>query len=97
MRSQGQGAGSLSNQMSWTLVETDAYVAALNYLGGYNALDIALEPIYEGLRRFPYGFNLEDLGEFSFRYAKTIKIGGIAPLIVVFSIEQGKTVLLKHI
>lgn len=83
--------------MSWTLIHSDEFRAGVTSLGGYSAIDIALETVCDGLRRNPFGFEKVDLGLYSFRYAKTVRIGGITPLIVIYTIEKDRVVILQHI
>lgn len=83
--------------MRWTIVHGDDFEEHVAQLGGYEAIDIALETVLDGLRQNPFGFEKEDLGIFSFRYAKTLRVGGITPLIVIYTIEKDRVVTLRHI
>jgi hypothetical protein len=66
-------------------------------LGGYRAIDVAMEPLIEGLMRNPYGFQRfeHDIDALSFRYARTKRIGAVPPLYFVFRIDQQKNIVLE--
>lgn len=84
--------------MPWIIVHSDDFKEGVAYLGGYAAIDIALETVLDGLRQNPFGFGFEkELGVFSFRYAKTLRVGGITPLVVIYTIEKDRVVTLRHI
>lgn len=75
-------------------VEFDQEVEAL---GGYRAIDEALDTILDGLYRNPYGFNKFENEFISFRYVITKAISSLPPLVVVFSIASNGDVTLEHI
>jgi hypothetical protein len=66
-------------------------------LGGYRAIDAAMEPLIEGLLRNPYGFERFENDFFSFRYARTKRMGDIPPLYFVFRIDDDKNVVLEYV
>ncbi len=80
------------------IVETEEFAAAVAKLGGHRAVDEALATIYDGLYRNPHGFEHFETPPFSFRYARTKKIGMMPPLVVIFRIiDEDGTVYLDHI
>lgn len=81
----------------WQIVETDDFTAAVERLGGHLAVDAALGTIMDGLYRNPFGFELFDSPPFSFRYARTKRIGFVPPLVVIFRIGDDETIYLEHI
>ena len=66
-------------------------------LGGYRAIDLAMEPLIEGLARNPYGFERFEHDMISFRYARTKRIGSVLPLYFVFRIDDEKNVVLEFV
>jgi len=64
-------------------------------LGGWRVVDEALEPIIEGLRLNPYGFDLIENDLVSFRYARTEPCGTVPALTVVFLIDEDRNVSLE--
>src|SRR4051794_664187 len=65
---------------------------------GHRAIDLAMEPIIDGLMRNPFGFKYFENNWVKFRYARTKPIGGIVPgLVVVFSIDENKNVILNWV
>ena len=79
------------------IIETEEFTVSVEKLGGYRAVDEALATIMEGLYRNPYGFDHFEFPPFSFRYARTKKIGFVPPLVVVFRIDETGNVYLEHI
>ncbi|MEG6508051.1 hypothetical protein V6C03_03620 [Methyloligella sp. 2.7D] len=77
--------------------EADSFEDAVLALGGYRAIDKAMEPIIEALYRNPYGFEYHENDWCSFRYARTRRIEGVPPLIVIFTIQENGDVLLQHV
>lgn len=60
-------------------------------------MDEALATIMDGLYRNPHGFEHFENPPFSFRYARTKKIGFLPPMVVIFRIDEVGTVYLEHI
>ncbi|ODA68111.1 hypothetical protein A7A08_01281 [Methyloligella halotolerans] len=77
--------------------ESESFGAAVTALGGYRAIDKAMEAIVEGLYRNPFGFDSHQNDWCSFRYARTKRIDSIPPLIVIFTIEENGDVVLQHV
>ena len=71
---------------------------AVGNLGGYRAVDKALEPIIEALDRSPYGFDLIENDFTRVRYAITREVPGVIPaLVVIFEITPEHNVELIHV
>lgn len=64
-------------------------------LGGWRAVDEALEPIIDGLRLNPYGFKKIEDDLVSVRYALTERCGVVPALIVAFTIDEDRNVTLE--
>ncbi|MER9402707.1 hypothetical protein NKI36_01450 [Mesorhizobium caraganae] len=80
-----------------SIIASDHFSRTVLDLGGYRAIDEALEPIIEGLRRNPYGFERFENDHISFRYARTKSTGWVPALVVIFSIDENKNVVLEHV
>lgn len=79
-----------------SIVEGPEFAASVARLGGYRAVDLALETIIEALSRNPYAFPLIENDWCKFRYARTKMIEGyMPPLVVVFTIDEDKNVILQ--
>lgn len=83
--------------MTWTIVCSDKFEKDVDFLGGRSVIGLALETVFEGLRQNPFGFEHASLGIFSFRYAKTLRIGGVPPLVIIYSVGQGKIVTVDRV
>jgi hypothetical protein len=79
------------------IIEADGFEAAVMALGGYRAIDRALDLIREGLYLNPYGFPKFESDWTSFRYARTKGIDFIPPLVFIFSINDNGDVILEHV
>jgi hypothetical protein len=66
-------------------------------LGGYRAVDRAVDTIIDALYRNPYGFHKFESDFVSFRYAITKPLDFIPSLVVIFSISENGDVTLEHI
>jgi hypothetical protein len=67
-------------------------------LGGYRAIDEALDAIIEALAKDPFGFPILEIDGFRVRYAKTKSIEDRIPaLLVAFVIDQDHNVTLEWI
>lgn len=66
-------------------------------LGGYRAIDRAIDTVIDALYRNPHGFNKFENDFISFRYALTKPIDYIPALIIIFSIAANGDVTLEHI
>jgi hypothetical protein len=79
------------------IIESEAFAAAVAALGGYRAIDRALDLIREGLYLNPYGFPKFENDWVSFRYARTRGIDFIPPLVFIFSIDNNGDVILEYV
>jgi hypothetical protein len=71
------------------VIEGEYFAASVESLGGYRAVDRALETIIEALMHNPYGFPLIENDWCKIRYARTTMIEGyIPPLVVAFTIND---------
>ena len=78
------------------IIEGVYFAECVARLGGYRAVDLALETVVEALARNPYGFPLIENDWVRIRYAKTTMIEGyIPPLIVAFTIDANGDVVLE--
>lgn len=83
--------------MARQIIFSHEFSAAVDSLGGYRAVDRAMESIMEGLEKNPYGFHHFESDFISFRYAMTKPIDDLPSLVVVFIINDAKDVILEHI
>lgn len=79
------------------IVEGTGFKASVERLGGYRAIDLALEPIVEALYRDPYGFPYFENDWTRFRYARTKRIAFVPPLVVIFNMDDVNNVVLEHV
>jgi len=80
------------------VIEGEYFAKCVEELGGYRALDLALETIIDALANNPYGFPLIESDWCRIRYARTHMIEGyIPPLIVAFTIEDNNDVVLQWV
>jgi hypothetical protein len=78
------------------IIEGEYFAECVERLGGYRAIDLALETIVEALAQNPYGFQLIENDWCKIRYARTNMIEGyIPPLIVAFTITDDHDVILQ--
>ena len=78
------------------IIEGELFAESVERLGGYRAIDLALETIIEALYRNPYGFPLIENDWTKIRYARTRMIEGyIQPLVVAFVIDDDRNVILQ--
>jgi hypothetical protein len=78
------------------IIEGEHFPECVEQLGGYRAVDLALEAIIEGLTNDPYGFPLIENDWVRIRYARTKTIQGYIPaLIVAFTIDERGNVILE--
>lgn len=80
-----------------SIIASEEFTRAVDALGGFRAVDEALDSILEGLSRNPYGFHIFENDHISFRYARTKRTGLVPPLVVIFRIDEDKNVILEHI
>lgn len=66
-------------------------------LGGYRAIDRAIDAVIDGLSRNPYAFDRFETDEFSFRYARTKKLGNLPELSIIFTIGADRRVTLESV
>ena len=75
--------------------------AAVERLGGYRVVDLALETIMHGLQADPRGYTLFESEFTSFRFAVTRRVNWgtveIEPLVVTFTIDADDDVHLQHV
>lgn len=64
-------------------------------LGGWRAVDEALEPIMDGLEKNPYGFKMIENDFVKVRYAHTLHCGTVPALVVAFTIDEERNVTLE--
>ena len=78
------------------IIEGQYFAECVESLGGYRAVDLALETIVEALMQNPYGFPLIENDWCKIRYARTKMIEGyIPPLLVAFTISESNDVTLE--
>jgi hypothetical protein len=78
------------------IIEGEYFAESVERLGGYRAVDLALETIIEALMQNPYGFPLIENDWCKIRYARTTMIEGyIPPLVVAFIITEENDVVLQ--
>jgi hypothetical protein len=81
-----------------SIIESEQFAKDVEALGGYRAIDQALEPIIEALMANPYGFERFENDWCSIRYARTRMIERyVPPLIVAFIIDEQQNVVLEWI
>jgi hypothetical protein len=74
-----------------------SFDAAVERLGGYRLVDEALEPILDGLYRYPWGFQLIENDWIRIRYAITKPTVNLPALFVTFQIESNNDVTMLHV
>ena len=80
------------------IIEGEYFAECVEQLGGYRAIDRALETIIDALMQDPYGFPYVENDWVRIRYAKTMMIEGYIPaLVVAFVIDENKNVILEWI
>jgi hypothetical protein len=78
------------------IIDGEYFAECVERLGGYRAVDSALETIIEALMQNPYGFTLIENDWCKIRYARTTMIEGyIPPLVVAFTITDDHDVILQ--
>jgi hypothetical protein len=78
------------------IIEGEYFAECVERLGGYRAVDLALETIVEALMQDPYGFPVIENDWCKIRYVRTKMIEGyIPPLVVAFTITDEKDVILE--
>ena len=80
---------------SRSIIASGEFERCVSDLGGWRAVDPALEPIIEGLRSNPYGYKKVENDHVSFRYAYTKATRRVPAMIVVFTIDMEKNVVLQ--
>lgn len=80
------------------IIEGQYFAECVERLGGYRAIDLALETIIDGLQVNPFGFPVFENDWCRIRYARTTMIEGyIPPLIVAFVITEENDVVLEWV
>jgi hypothetical protein len=78
------------------IIEGANFARCVEAVGGYRAVDRALETIIEALMRNPYGFPSIENDWCRIRYARTKMIERyIPPLLVAFTINEDNDVVLE--
>lgn len=78
------------------IIDGEYFAKCVESLGGYRAVDQALETIIEALMQNPYGFPFIENDWCKIRYARTTMIEGyIPPLVVAFTITDENDVILQ--
>ncbi len=81
-----------------SVIEGEHFAKCVERLGGYRAIDRALEIVIEALGRNPYAFPAVENDWCRFRYARTKMIERyMPPLIVAFTINADKNVVLEWV
>lgn len=80
------------------IVEGENFAKCVEQLGGYRAIDLAMETIIDALLLNPYGFPYIENDWVRIRYAKTKMIEGYIPaLVVAFIIDNDNNVVLEWV
>ena len=80
------------------IIEGEYFAECVDRLGGYRAIDLAMETILEALMQNPYAFPLIENDWCKIRYARTNMIEGyIPPLLVAFVITDDNDVILEWV
>lgn len=78
------------------IIEGPYFAECVEKLGGYRAIDLALETIVEALMQNPFGLPAIENDWCRIRYARTKMIEGyIPPLVVAFRITEDNNVVLE--
>jgi len=80
-----------------SIISTHEFDRQVGELGGAKAIDDALAPFIEALTKDPYGFPLFQNDFTSFRYLRTREVAMAPALVIVFTIDENKNVVLEHI
>lgn len=83
--------------MGRQIIYARSFEEAVETLGGYRAIDRAIDTVIDALYRNPYGFRKFENDYISFRYAITRPIDDIPALTIVFLITENGDVILEHI
>jgi hypothetical protein len=83
--------------MSREIIYSHEFTKGVEALGGYRAVDRALESIMDGLEKNPYGFHIYESDSLSFRFAISKPIDDMPSLVVIFTITKNKDVTLEWI
>jgi hypothetical protein len=75
------------------IIESDAFLEAVERLGGHRAVDLALDLLYLN----PYVFDHFENDWTKFRYARTRAIDYVPPLVFIFTIDDNGDVVLRHV
>lgn len=78
------------------IIYSKEFDLAVEKLGGYGLVDVALETILDGLRLNPYGFNKFESDVTSFRWAITDGVPHCPPLLVIFQVLENRDVELTY-
>jgi hypothetical protein len=80
------------------IIEGEHFAESVHRLGGYRAIDLALESVIEALVNNPYAFPFVENDWCRIRYAQTKPIEGyIPPLVIAFAIDEQKNVVLEWV
>jgi hypothetical protein len=79
------------------IIYSKEFDLAVEKIGGYGLVDIAIETILDGLVHNPYGFMKFENDVISFRWAVIRGVPNCPPLYVTFNILGTKDVELTHV
>jgi hypothetical protein len=80
------------------IIEGAYFAKCVEQLGGYRAIDLAMETIIDALLLNPYGFPFIENDWVRIRYARTKMIEGYIPaLVVAFVIDEDANVVLEWV
>lgn len=79
------------------IISTSYFDEQVERLGGARAIDEALSPFMNGLTINPYGFDKFENDHTSFRFVKTKETTFTPALVIVFTIDENRNVVLEHI
>ena len=83
--------------MKRQIIFSKEFDAAVDGLGGYRAVDRAIDTIVEALARNSFAFHKFENDHMSFRYAITKPIVDLPSLVITFTIGTTGNVTLDHV
>ncbi|MEM9734953.1 MAG: hypothetical protein AAF903_15945 [Pseudomonadota bacterium] len=87
----------MENPIRRSIIESAEFSFQLKALGDYRAFDEVLSGVIEALVRNPYGFEIFESDLFSFRYIRTLARDSMPALIITFTIDEDKNVVLQAV
>lgn len=79
------------------IIYSKEFDLAVDAIGGYRLVDMALDTIVDGLNLNPYGFDRYENDFVSFRYARTKPFQHVPAMVFYFQILTNKDVELTHV